>query len=423
MKRRKGRHHETAPNQAKDRKYTSYEDEPLKEYNETIPVPANLTKKFINVFLILLIAVMAALAFFYIDVLTPENISHWFHYELLGKTEGEGFPVRYEGISIEPENFSLIDNCPVYCSDTSAIVLNSNAGVYLDSQHSYAKPVMKTNKGYAIVYNSDATGYEILNRNSVVYSGTASKKIFDADVSSGGVYGVLTYGDDYLANLTVYKNDNTKRYSYSFADYYVNRISISNNDARIAISGVSAKDGGLISVIYILDMNQENYLQKYEVEDTYIYDIVYLDNGNVAAVGDTGAFFIDVKNGKKTDISYSNRVLTTFRLCRDYGALLSLSENPDGRSCEIVGINNTGKTDINFDTENRLLSLDINGKAISALFPSQIAVYNFNGKKLASAAASTDTRKICLCNDKKTLYTLGKSEITKTTLDYDASKM
>lgn len=423
MKRRKGRHQETAPNKAKDRKYTSYEDEPLKEYGDSIPAPSNLTKKFINVFLILLVAVMAALAFFYIDVLTPENISHWFHYELLGKTEGDGYPIRYDGISIEPENFSLLNNSPVYCSDTSTVVLNSNAGVYLDSQHSFAKPIMKTNKGFAVVYNSDATGYEILNRDNVVYTGTASKKIFDADVNSSGTYGVLTYGDDYLASLTVYKNDNTKRYSYSFADYYVNRISLSNNDSRIAVSGVSANNGGLISVIYILDMNQENYLQKYEVEDTYIYDIVYLDNGNVAAVGDKGAFFIDVENGKKTDISYSNKVLTVFKIKRDYGMLLSLSENPDGRSCEILGITDTGKTEFSIDTGNRLLSLDINGKAVAALFPSQISIYNSGGKVLSSGAVGTDTKKICLCDDKKTVYSLGKSEITKTEFDFDASEM
>ena len=113
MKRRKGRHQETAPNEAKNRKYTSYEDEPFEEYVESVPAPTNLTKKFINVFLILFIAVAGALAFFYIDVLTPENISHWFHYELLGKTEGDGYPVRFDGISVNAENFSkeLNDYC------------------------------------------------------------------------------------------------------------------------------------------------------------------------------------------------------------------------------------------------------------------------------------------------------------------------
>ena len=136
---------------------------------------------------------------------------------------------------------------------------------------------MKTNGNYSIIYNSDATGYKIMNRDSVLYSGSTQRKIFNVDVSSGGTYAVLNYGDDYLSSFTVFKNDNTKRYSYSFADYYVNRVSLSNDNSRAALSGVSANNGGIISVIYVLDFNQENYVQKYEVEDSYIYDLVYSD--------------------------------------------------------------------------------------------------------------------------------------------------
>ncbi len=418
MKRRKGRYQETAPNKAKDRKYTSYEDAPLEEYEETMPAPTNLTKKFINVFLILFVAVLGALAFFYIDVLTPENISHWFHYELLGKTEGKGYPIRYEGISINSENFDLIGGTPVYCSDTSVVMLNNNAGDYQNIQHAFAKPILKTNGNYAVVYNSDAIGYKIMTRNDELYSNSADKKILDCDITSSGSFATLTYGNDYLSALTVYKSDNSKRYSYSFADYYVNRVSLSNDNSKAALSGVSANNGGLISVIYILDFNQENYLQKYEVEDSYIYDLCYLDNGNVIAVGETGSYYVDVGSGKKYDHYFDNRTLTTFILQRKLGALLSLSDNPDGRSCDIVSIDPDGKKEFAFSTNKKLISFDYNGGVVSALFPSEIVLYDSKGQQLAGSTVSADTRKICLSDDHKTVYSLGKSEISKSVYEY-----
>ncbi len=421
MKRRKGRHQETAPNEAKNRKYTSYEDEPFEEYVESVPAPTNLTKKFINVFLILFIAVAGALAFFYIDVLTPENISHWFHYELLGKTEGDGYPVRFDGISVNAENFSLLGNSPIYCSDTSVVVLNSNGGTYLNTQHAFAKPIMKTNGNYSIIYNSDATGYKIMNRDSVLYSGSTQRKIFNVDVSSGGTYAVLNYGDDYLSSFTVFKNDNTKRYSYSFADYYVNRVSLSNDNLRAALSGVSANNGGIISVIYVLDFNQENYVQKYEVEDSYIYDLVYLDNGNVFAVGDTSAFYIDVANGTKTDLSYNGKTLTEYCMKRGYGIILSLSDNPDGRNCDIISYNSDCKMDFTINTGGRILSIDYSKGTVACLQPSSVVLYDKNSKKLDEKDVDADIKSISICDDRKTVYMLGKSSVQKALFDYDAT--
>ena len=247
---------------SEERKYMSYEDVPLTDYRDSDPVPKNLTKKFFKVFIILFLGVVTVLALVNLDKLTAENISHWFQYDLLGKTEGVGFPVRYVGTSINTENFSLMDRAPVYCSDTSVVVLNSNGGEYQNNQHSFANPILKTDKEYSIIYNADATGYRIINRDSTIYSGSAQRKLFDADIAENGTYALLTYGNDYLSTLTVNDKNDNKIYGYSFAEYYVSCVSVNSNGTRAALSGISAKDGGLISVIYILDFSQKTYYQK-----------------------------------------------------------------------------------------------------------------------------------------------------------------
>lgn len=417
MKKKKIFSKRTNRDKAAERKFMSYEDIPLADYRDSDPIPQNLTRKFLKVFAILFVGVVVVLALVNIDKLTPENISHWFQYELLGKTEGGGYPIRFVGTSINTENFSIIDRSPVYCSDTSVVVLNSNAGVYQNTQHSFADPIMKTNKDYSIIYNADATGYRIINRNSTVYTGTAERKLFDADVATNGNYALLTYGNDYLSSLTVNDRDNKKIYGYSFAEYYVNNVSINSDGTRAALSGVSAKNGGIISAIYIIDFSQDNYYQKYDLVDSYIYDICYLDKEKVIAIGDNSLYYIDVSEKRMEEISYESKVLTTYTIIRDYGAILSLSFNPDGRECDIVAVNSDGKRETEINTDDRILSLDYKNGKIGALFLSKLVIYDTEGKQLVEKNVSADSRKICFC-DSKTLYILGTGNIYKLEIQY-----
>ena len=418
MKKSKGRYGKASEKKIKGRKYTSYEDAPLKQINDSEPVPQHLTVKFFKVFLILFLSVVVVLALINLDKLTPDNISHWFQYELLGKTEGNGYPVRFNGVTVETGNFSTVDRVPIYCSDTSLVVLNSNAGEFQDTQHAFASPVLNTNRNYSIIYNANATGYRIVNRDSTIYTGNAENKIFDADISPNGTYIILNHGSDYLSECTVYKRDNTKKYEYLFADYYMNNITIDQYGSRAAASGVSAHNGSIISVVYILDFNQNNYLQKYEFDDSYIYDIKYLDNGNVFAVGSSAAYLINVDEGNKTEIGYNMRTLSCYSICRDYGALISLSANDDGRNGDIIAVNNSGKTDTSISLEDRALSLDYRDGRIAVLNQGSASIYNTNGLKIANITTSSDSRKACF-GDSNCLYLLGTSMISKSEVKYE----
>lgn len=416
MRKKKGRYQNNDKKVVK-REYMSYEDVPIRDYEDTDPIPKNLTKKFLKVFLILFLSVVTLLALLNIDNLTPENISHWFEYDLLGKSEGDGYPTRFSGTNINVNNFDIMNGVPVYCSDTSVVVLNSNAGEYQNSQHAYANPVLKSNSNYSIIYNVGATGYKIIDRNSVVHTSSAKNKIFSADVSSNGAYAVLTQGEDYLSNLTVYRSDNLEKYTYNFADYYVNNVSISNDGTRAILSGVSSKYGGMISAIYILDFSKDSYLQKYEIDNAYIYSVCYLENGNALAVGEDAAYYINVSEEEKSDINYNNKTLTTYNIDRNYGLLLSLAKNPDGRECDVLMIDKDGNSDTGFSTGAKITSLDFYNDKISLLLSSTVNIYDKSGTLVSTADVGGDARKICFVSS-DLIYILGKGQISKLNVEY-----
>ncbi|MBQ9461083.1 MAG: hypothetical protein IJU51_04085, partial [Clostridia bacterium] len=241
-------------------------------------------------------------------------------------------------------------------------------------------------------------------------------KIFSADISAGGAYAILTDSDEYLAKVTVFRSDNLEKYNYSFADYYMNNVSINKDGTRAVLSGVSAKNGELISVIYVLDFSQDNYLQRYEVDDTYIYSVKYLDNGNAYAVGSEGCYFININDGGKTDISYGSRKLTAFTLKRDQGLVMSLSANPDGRDCDLVSYDDSGNKDFEVKTGEKVLSIDERKNDRAILTAEAITVFDRDGKRRASVSAGSDSRKIVFC-DNDSFYVLGKSRISRLTAE------
>ena len=214
MKSNKGRYQneEKRKKKVSNRKYMSYEDVPLEDYRDEDPMPNNITKRFLKMFFILFLAVVTVMVILNIEKLTPDNIVHWFQYDLLGKTDGEGYPVNFSGSTVDDGNFDLISGVPAYCSDTTITVLNKNAGVYQENQHSYASPTLSVNDSYGIVYNTDATGYTIFKRDSIEYTGAVKNKIFAADISANGTYAILTKGEDYLARLFVYRSDNLEKF-------------------------------------------------------------------------------------------------------------------------------------------------------------------------------------------------------------------
>ncbi len=404
------KHYKDSSKRGSDRKYISYEDVPLDEIKDNEPLPNNLTVKFLKVFLVVFLSVIVVMALTNIDKLTPENISHWVEYDLLGKSEGEGYPASFSGADVDTENFDLMDGAPVYCSDTAIVVLNPNAGKYQEVSHAFANPLLSTNSNYSIVYNAGATGYTIIDRTSVVHTGMTEHKIFSADVCPKGIYCILTDEEDYLASLTVYRKDHQEMYRYSFVDFYVNKVSISREGNRAVVSGLSAKNGSLLSVLYVLDFSQSNYMQRYEFDDMYLYDIQYLDNGNAFAVGSKAAFYINIREGSKKDISYHSDFLIHYTLDREKGLLMALSPTPDGRECEITAVDASGSQIGEIPTKQQVISMNAGDHSVAVLTPEEAVVYDTKGKRLSSVKCPTDARKVRFADD-GSLYILGKSSL------------
>lgn len=397
-----------------NRRVVSYEDVPIDDY-ELPTVPKHIFKNMLKAIGIVFVSVAVLLVILNWNYLTSEQFANWFNYEFLGKSYGDGYPVRIVGTNVKSQNMMLVnDSVLTYCSDTAILTLNSTAGEIMNEQHSFTTPSLKTAGDYMIVSSTAAKSYKILTSNSVVCTGTTDAKIFDADISSNGRYALLTETDGYFSKFTAYLSDNREKYNYSFADSYAYTLSLNKDGTKAVVAALNSENGLSTAILYILDFNESAYEAKYVFEDDYIYDVCYLDNNNILAVGANSTYFIDVENQSKTTISYNSATLTIYKLSKENGVLLSLSDTPDGQECSLMFIAQDGTTKYNFSLGQKIDALDLYGTSPVAVIQDKAYLYTESGSIVSQAECGRDTKQICMFNS-NTAYTLGNSEISMLT--------
>lgn len=394
-----------------NREALSYEDMPLEDYEQNErKITLEGVKKLLKV-----VVILGVCALLILIVVNWENISlekriDWVQGEMFGTGTGDGYPCPINGTNVSNGNIMLMGEKLVIASDTSFSVLNSSAKELYNKQHSYSNPAINTGKNRAILYNIGGVGFSIESKSGTVANKTVEEKIRYADINDDGTYALLTESAGFLSRATIYTSLNEKRYIYSFADYYANIISLNNDNKTAAVSGFSSVEGGLESAVYIIDFSSETPRNIYRFTDEFILGIKYLENDNIAVVGDTAAYVIDPDNDKVIKYDYKKLSLTDFYIDPESGIIVSLSTSGDGNRCKITAINIEGEVCGDFVTSHKILSVSCAEDKISYLSGGTAYYYDNTGKLIGAFGAGNDAGKIIMVNQKMA-YVMGINEI------------
>lgn len=369
-----------------------------------------ISKKTKAVVLILLICMLAVIAVAGWNNISPDRLADSVEKNLLGNTQGQGFPSAIIGSKVNNGNIKLWDKNLAYVSDTSFVVINNTAGQVLNRQISYSSPVILTKGNYSLIYNLGGAGFQIDTVGETVFKSDSRDSILSADINTHGMYAVITQTSGYFAKLTVYNADHTQKYAYYFADYYANSVSINENGTLAAVTGVSSKDGTMRSALYVLDFSSDEPRALLEFDDNLLFQVSFMDNGNIAAIGENAAVMLKSNFTDQSVYNYNKLMLTAFDIDMYNGVTLSLSRSGDGHSCNIVYMDKNGETASPLETDLKITSIDQYGNHISALSGDTVYTYKKNAEQVATADAGVDARAICM-ESENSAYILGISEI------------
>ncbi|MDD6989331.1 DUF5711 family protein [Ruminococcus sp.] len=400
-----------AERKTSERDVISYEDMPLDDYEqEKTDISPEAVKKILIGVCIALAAGLIVFAFANRDNLTWDNISNWWTYDVLGNA-GNGYPVNLIGTEVNSGNFAVNQGHVAYASDTSFVTLNSTGSEVANVQLRYSKPVMKSSGNRFLTYGIGTTGYQIQDFDGMLYSGEAEGAIYTADISSNGVYGIVTEGSGYLSVLYVFNSNNNRIYKYSFSEYYINSISLNSDGSGCVACGITSDNGAVKTGVYVLDFTKEEPVSHYSINGDTIVDSDYLNDNRIVLVGQSSSYVIKRGEENYVTVEYDSKTLANYCFNPDTNSFaLALSKSGDGRSCAIEIYNDNGEKTSSIDTDYGAESISLYKGTVAILDGNTAYGFNSEGTQLYSCDTGTGSKRLILTSD-NTAYVLSVNQV------------
>ncbi len=341
------------------------------------------------------------------DDLAPESLEEWFSFS---GTSEDDFPVSITGSAVLQSNMTLTDSGIAYISDTTILCMDNSGEVTFSSQHSYINPAIKTSGDFSVAYNAGGSGFKVFSTQEELYDGTQGTSIADCDITSKGIYAVVSDGTGYLSELNVYDEDNELLYSYSFNDYYALNVSLNAAGTMAAVGCVNVDGGEMVTRVYILDFTQTEPVGTFDYNDQIVYDVEYIAENKAAVLTDSLVAVIDDSKADAIVYSFNGRVLTSYDFLYDTGAAVSLSQTDDGRDCTMVVLDTDGYETDSFSTSLKVTSVSLYNDRMALLASNTLYLYDFLGDEMGTYDAGSDAKAVLLAA-KSQAYVLGISEI------------
>lgn len=242
------------------------------------------------------------------------------------------------------------------------------------SQASMSAPAIAASDSFAMAY--DIGGDSILAVDRVGKTCLDLKvegTIFDLDLAKSGYFCYAMSGEGYKTVLVVYNANQQEIYRWNSATDYLNCCAISENGRYAAAIGIAQTDTAFSSTVLVLRTNETEPYAQIPLGSQAIYDLVFLDNGNLCAVGESSVQVMEVNGTLVSEYSYGNAQLSDFSMDGD-GIALYLSDQLQGG--RVVVLDDDGQCLQSKTLAKDPVSISLCGKYLAVLMPNEITIYN-----------------------------------------------
>ncbi len=362
-----------------------------------------------RVAIILLVLVLALAVWVNRENLRPENVWNWVKLQLMGSSEGDGFPVTITGSQVLASNFAAQNGNAMVLSDTALTVLSDSGRELLSLRHSLDQPALRTAGSMTLLYNQGSLGYLVLSGMEEKISGTAERELLFGAIAQNGRFALGLQGADGASELQVFQPDGSLQYRYQFARDYITAIALNYDGAYGVVCTVRSEKGKLISKVTVFDFSKDTPLSSFETEDTLLLDAAWTEGGEIYAVGDSSLLLADSASYDFTEYSYEGRQLTAYCFGQSR-AFVSVSAYEHAGPSTLLVFHGGGDP-LRVECDQRMVSISVSGGTVAALANSQ-AIYwdSSTGEELGRADAGSDAKSIALASEKLS-FVLGVSEV------------
>lgn len=345
--------------------------------------------------------------------LYPENILLWAENSIKSFSLGNHFPVQIQGEKIMAENLQLNDGYLVALSDSYFNVLSKKGKLIQSEKHNFSNPNIKSAGLRHIIFDRGGKNFKISGNIGTLYTSETEQNILTASIANDGTYAIVMQSPRYLAELYVYGINNALKFKVPFSDYYITNIEINSSSSEIALSGISAYNGDIVSNVYIVDNASKAVKSQFELSDNMVTDIRYFANGNIVAIGDKYSAFINPKTKSVIKKDYENKILKFYDFDKSGTLCMCISSSVNESSRDtIIKLNERAEEIQKIETDQSFNDIILKGEKVIGITKNKIFAYNMWGHCEGYIDAHKFYRKILPSTGGK-IYALSSCEISQ----------
>lgn len=289
-------------------------------------------------------------------------------------------------VSISTVNTILTDSYDegfYVLTDTDIKIYDVTGKERLVKEHKYTSPAVTKGEYGTFLYDRSGTEYMLLKGNKIAAEGTSKYgDILTAAVSKNGYKAFSTRSSDATSKMYVLNKAGEEVFVWNCAYLHTTSIALSDNGKYIAAACVGAKDGDIISTIYIFGFQYSEELYTHTFEGETILKIKYLSNKLLYIFTDGGIYTVKGNKELIEQKSYYRSELGFYSEAKNGISALVISKYGGNNIYELNITNKKGKIVLSEEIGANVLAANTNGKYAFILADKNILVYNLKGEML-----------------------------------------
>ena len=285
--------------------------------------------------------------------------------------DGAFAPVGGGFVIADPDGVRYVDSTG---SETLLEAVNMNS------------PVAVSNGSEALVFDLGGSYLCVLNRNGIIWSGSASGGIFSASINSAGWVAVCAECPGYNGAVTVFNAKGRSVYRWYSGQGYLLSAAVSEGCDSLAALAVQRTG----SAIHFFSLASETEQGCCLMPDTVILDLKYDRQDSVTAI--TPEALLTIRNDG-TEISrteWPGRYLAAYAFEGDNYTAVAYSDYQVGAQGTLLTVDDRGRLLGSLEIDREVLSISAAGRIVAVRYLDGVVVYDRQLRVLYETSGMSD---------------------------------
>ncbi len=277
----------------------------------------------------------------------------------------------------------------------------------------YRDPAIKAAGDFILCYEIGGTRLALLNTNGKeLFFLHTEGRIYDAEAAQSGNVSVLMEGDGCRAVAEVYSKNGVLLFRHESASRYLNACAVSPDGDYLAVNALGQEDIRFASAARLFATDSEEPLAELSMDAQMIYDMAFLDDESVCAVGERSLQFFTAEGAILREYALQTGTLSAYRFADD---LVAASYDLLSGGSAVVLLDAQGKELAFSEYDDTVRHISVCGNYIGILTDRELRICDRTLKLCGStenqgwqaALVRSDGTAMCLTGSDAVLYIPG----------------